>query len=765
MNRSIPALLAVLTATCAAARAATVLVEAEHFRQAGGWVTDTQFVETMGSPYLMAHGLGTPVADASTEITVPAAGEYKVWVRTLDWVAKFNAEGKPGRFHLLVNGQALKTEFGTTSATWHWQEGGTVTLPAGKAALALHDLTGFNGRCDAIVLSSDAGFVPDNTNEIMPAWRQKLLGHPDAPEEAGPFELVVVGGGYAGTGAAISAARMGIPVALIQNRPVLGGNGSSEVRVWAQGNTPPGLYPVGDIINEFSDRASSSPGRAEEFGDDKKEQIARAEKNLKLFLNHYFYQVEMDGKRIKSVLAFDIATGRVKRFAARTFVDCTGHGFLGLKAGADHTMEKDKRMGMSNMWRWKNTDSAQPFPEVPWALSLYEQDFPYPRRGHAEWFWESGFDRHPIDELEYTRDLNLRAGFGAFSAMKKGAYAKMDETGNKHANARLEWMAFVGGTRETLQLLGDVILTEEDIIQKRRFEDATVLTTWSIDLHYAKEQYAKRYPNDPFISYAKFGEHVDRKQGYPVPYRCFYSRNIPNLFMAGRNISVTHQALGTVRVMRTLGMMGVVVGKAAAICAEQDCLPRDVYEKHLARLIELCKLPGGTRRDTIKDAFVVAASPVPEGGVADGQGVGVPPAKLGGIVVDNRAAELVGSWKVSTHASGFVGSEYLHDEGKDKGTKAISFPVKVPANGLYRVNMSYLTGGNRSPKVPVTVRHALGETKVSVNQQETPALEFNLQPLGEFMFKADQTGAVSIETTGTDGIVIADAIQLVPVRK
>lgn len=545
----------------------------------------------------------------------------------------------------------------------------------------------------------------------------------------------------------------------------MGGNGSSEVRVWAQGNTPAGLFPVGDIVNEFSDRAGSSPGRAEEFGDEKKLTIARAEKNLTLYMNHHFFAVEKEGDLIKAVKAFDVTTGQVKRFTARTFVDCTGHGFLGLKAGADHKMEEKERMGMSNMWRWKNEASPQPFPEVPWALSLYEEDFPYPRRGHAEWFWESGFDRHPIDDLEYTRDLNLRAAFGAFSGLKKGAYAKMDDTGNKHANARLEWLAFVGGTRETLQLLGDVVLTQDDIVRKRAFPDACVLTTWSIDLHYAKEQYKKRYPDDPFISYAKFGEHVDRKAGYPVPYRTFYSRNIPNLFMAGRNISVTHEALGTVRVMRTLGMMGVVVGKAAAICAEHNCLPRDVYEKHLAQLIEFCKLPGGTRRATLKDPFVVAESPKPEGASPDGKTVGIPLDKVPGVVVDTKQAEIKGKWFVSAHTSGYIGADYLHDEGKGKGEKSITFPVKVPASGLYKLNFAYRVGGNRAARVPVVVRHAFGDTTVNLNQQESPAGEMGFHPLGEFMFKTDKPGSVLVDNKGTEGIVIVDAIQLVPVGK
>src|SRR5690606_28043649 len=121
------------------------------------------------------------------------------------------------------------------------------------------------------------------------------------------------------------------------------------------------------------------------------------------------------------------------------------------------------------------------------------------------------------------------------------------------------------------RLLGDVLLTHEDVITKRQFPDGCVPSTWSIDLHYPKQQYATKYPDNPFISYAQFDDRIDRAFGYPIPYRCFYSKNIDNLFMAGRCVSVTHEALGTVRVMKTCGMMGEVVGKAASICIAHDC--------------------------------------------------------------------------------------------------------------------------------------------------------------------------------------------------
>ena len=171
----------------------------------------------------------------------------------------------------------------------------------------MHDLTGFDGRCDAIFFSK-AGEAPPNDGATLLKWRQVKLGLSEASTPKFGYDLVVVGGGYAGMGAALSASRMGCKVALIQNRPVLGGNGSSEVRVWAMGNIRRGKFPrIGEIIEEFCDHATKSPGRYEEFGDDLKEQIVRAEKNIDLFLNHHAFAAKTDGKLLKSVTAFDLS--------------------------------------------------------------------------------------------------------------------------------------------------------------------------------------------------------------------------------------------------------------------------------------------------------------------------------------------------------------------------------------------------------------------------------------------------------------------------
>lgn len=589
------------------ARADTLLVEAEQFAETGGWQVDTQFIESMGSPYLIAHGLGTPVADATTTVEIKNQGTYRVWVRTLDWTKRLGRPGGGGAFELHVNGRSIGESLGVGPETWTWQAAGEVDLAPGPATLALRDLSGFNGRVDAVLLSDEPDFTPPSDNHITDRAQWTFRGTPGNGEVHDGFDLVVIGGGYGGLGTAISAARMGAKVALIQNRMVLGGNGSSEVRVWAKGNLPPSQYPLADIVNEIRDHAPASPAAAEAFGDGNKERVVRAEENITLLLGHHAYGLEMDGPRVGSVNVLEIASGRIKRIGGSYFADCTGHGFIGQWAGADLSMVDKGRMGMSNMWMWENTDGPVTFPQKDWMLEFGTKEFPYPRRGHAEWFWESGYDRHPIKELEITRDWNLTVSYSAWNAIKnRGAHAERDPDG--HAKAKLSWLAYVGGTRETQQLLGDVILAGDDVRNRTEFRDAVVPTTWTIDLHYPQEEYVHALPEHPFIARAVHDRWRDREEGYPIPYRSLYSRNVPNLFMAGRNISVDREALGTIRVMNTIAMMGVTIGRAAALAKLHDCSPRELYHDHFDELRTLWLKPGDQRYKTLDELRAALAS-------------------------------------------------------------------------------------------------------------------------------------------------------------
>ncbi len=755
-----PLFLAAISALSAVAFSADqVLVEAESFHEPGGWVLDTQFIEGMGSPYLLAHGMGEAVKDAVTTVRFPGTGKYRVWVRTMDWVARWKAQGAPGKFQVVVDGVPLAETFGTKGASWGWQDGGVVEIAKAGTDIALHDLTGFEGRCDAIYFTTDvAAGAPDAKKSSDPndPWRRTVLGIPLNPEEAGTFDLVVVGGGYGGTAAAISAARMGCKVALVQDRAVLGGNGSSEVRVWAMGGTRRGLYPeLGGIVEEFQDVAKSSPGTFAEFGDDNKEKVVREEKNITLFFNHHVTGVEMGGKgKIGAVVALDTKTGAQRRFAGRFFCDATGHATVAALAGADSTTKETEHMGMSNMWRWAQTSAPAPFPATPWALPLGMDDFPYPQRFHAEWFWESGFNKHPILGLEDTRDWNFRALYGAWNAMKNG------DGKAEHANAKLEWVAYIGGTRESRQVLGDVVLTRDDIAEKKPFPDGTVPTTWDIDLHYPKEQFAKdAAKNDPFISKAVFGKGVDRKQGYPMPYRCFYSRNVENLFTAGRCISVTHEALGTVRVMKTGGMIGEVVGKAASICVRSNVTPRDVYERYYPELQKLMRLPSVARRVSVNEE-----PKLPEGYVSSvlAAGPGADVSALEGLAMDESQAKLTGKWSEGAGLPGYFGEGYHYRGPREAGEARYEF--KIATAGRYEVRMNFSPHPNRATNTPVTVESADGKKTIAVNQRIAAPLEKGFASLGVFAFAPGKPAVVVIGDGVADGNIHADVVQLVPVK-
>jgi len=587
---------------------ALILLEAEQFEKFGGWVHDTQFMDQMGSPYLLAHGLGVPVEDASTTATLPCPGKYRLWVRTMDWVARWNAPGSPGRFRVLIDGRPAAVTFGTEGADWHWQDGGLISI-AGRGddpcrvRVSLDDLTGFEGRCDAVLLSADLDFVPPNTEPELARFRRRLLGLPEQPEPAGRFDLVVCGGGIAGTCAALSAARLGLSVALIQDRPVVGGNNSSEVRVWLHGARNKEPYPrVGDVVAELEQtrRAHYGPANtAELYEDDRKLALVRAEKNIRLFLGWRAVGAETQDGRIVAVIAQDTRTARRVRVEGRWFADCTGDGCIGYLAGADFEMTRRGHMGATNLWNVVKTDRPQPFPRCPWALDLSEKPFPGRGKHGPEplklgcWYWESGFDWHPIAEAEAIRDWNFRAMYGAWDALKN-----VDRVLPEY---RLNWAAYIAGKRESRRLLGDVVLSRQDLVEGRKYPDGCVPTGWKIDLHLPDPRYEKGFEGRAFLSRAIY---TDYKMPYWIPYRCLYSRNVPNLFTAGRDISVTHEALGAVRVMRTCGMMGEVVGMAAAVCRRHETDPREVYTRYLDELKELMRRGVGRSPEAARRSYV-----------------------------------------------------------------------------------------------------------------------------------------------------------------
>lgn len=570
-----------------------LLIEAESFTDKGGWVVDQQFMDQMGSSYLLAHGIGNKVADASTKIVFPTTGIYHVYVRTYNWTSPWKAGKGAGQFALIVEGKSINDNLGTEGDSWIWQKAGQVQIDKPENKIILRDLSGFDGRCDALYFTTDPSNLPPTGGADLETFRREKLELPDEVPIAGEYDFVVVGAGIAGMCAAVSAARLGCKVALINDRPVVGGNNSSEIRVHLGGRIEVGPYKnLGNLQKEFSPSRGGNAQPAQYYEDDKKMNWLKQEKNVELFTNYRVVRLDKKENRIVSVVAKHIESGKELRFKAPLFSDCTGDGTIGYLAGADYRMGREARkefgeslapeqadkMTMGSSIQWYSIEEEKPSTFPPFDYGLTFNDTICEQVTMGEWTWETGMDRDPISDAEQIRDYGMLVVYSNWSFLKNSP-----STREKYARRRLDWVAYVAGKRESRRLLGDYILKEDDIKKNVAHEDASFTTSWSIDLHRKEKKNSLHFPGREFKAETT---HI-YIYPYAVPYRCLYSRNIDNLFMAGRNISVTHVALGTVRVMRTTGMMGEVVGMAASLCKQYGIYPREVYRLHLDELKHL----------------------------------------------------------------------------------------------------------------------------------------------------------------------------------
>ncbi|MBT3381593.1 MAG: FAD-dependent oxidoreductase [Lentisphaerae bacterium] len=594
--------------------ARVIWCEAEQLSDTGGWANDSQHVDIMGSPYLLATGLGKPVADAVTTVVVPAGGVYTLWVRCRDWLPSHS----PGRFKVFVDDQVSPVTFGQAgSDQWQWVNGGEFHLEGGTVELRLRDVTGWWARCDAVVLAGP-GFAPSDDDETCADQRLEHGGVSSEIDELGPYDLVVVGAGPAGLGAAIAAARNGIRVALVQDRPVVGGNASSEIELPAMGyiGSPPDVRNVTGITEElFPEQSWTNYADSSDM-----ERIVRAEGNISLFLNTRSTGVEMaSATRIGAVLALNVHSGRRMRFAAPLFADTTGHGWIGFYAGAEYRVgqeaknefnesmapEKAVRKTMGNsLYKsiFEQRDGPVPFDCPDWAYQWTQDsdfepldshqrtdeivrpdNFDPPSRGkgrnpgpdgngcisHA-WWVEYGGCKDTIQDAEYIRDELFRISLGLWN------YAKNHNPATVEGNLcrELVWLNYVPGVRESRRLIGDVIMTQRDFDEQTVHDDTVAFTDWGPDLHHPEGFWVRG--NDCI--------HVYKGHRTSIPYRSLYSRNIDNLFMAGRCHSGTQLAFSGTRVMRPMCATGQAVGTAAAIAANRGTSPRGVCEHHIREL-------------------------------------------------------------------------------------------------------------------------------------------------------------------------------------
>ncbi|MEM0968829.1 MAG: FAD-dependent oxidoreductase, partial [Verrucomicrobiota bacterium] len=470
-----------------------LLIEACSFSNPGGWKLDTQHYQQMGGAYLLAHGMGIPVENASTTVEIPEAGEWHFWVRNRDWCP--GSWESPGKFRVHVNGSALEPTFGQANEAWHWQNGGSLSLEAGNAEIALQDLTGFDGRCDALFLTKDPNpTLPNKDLKELSDWKDQLSGRASTGIQEFEYDLVIVGGGMSGCGAALAARKQGLNVALIQDRPVFGGNASEEIRVHTLG-----IHGYATDLLKSIDTIHYPNGSADAKIDQQKRDATMAASGVDLFAHHIACGLEKQGDRIASVEAREVTSGVIKRFRAPVFIDATGDGWLGFWGGAEYRTGREahaefeekwdqhgdlwspevadkKVMGTSVLWNGEQTNERQEFPEVPWAMPVAKDH----EATKGEWYWEySNNDLDQIADAEQIRDHMLRAIYGSFSNAKLHP---------KNATYKLTWVAYVGGKRCSRRIVGDHIYSMKDATERREFPDAVVVEKRDVDSHYQRKE-------------------------------------------------------------------------------------------------------------------------------------------------------------------------------------------------------------------------------------------------------------------------------------
>ena len=406
-------------------------------------------------------------------------------------------------------------------------------------------------------------------------------------------DVLVAGGGAAGVACALAAARCGAQVILCQDRPVLGGNASSEVRMHIVGANGTGSFDRGQeleteareggIIEEIRlDACVRNPQRSASMFDLILYDKCRSEPNLTVMLNTAVTGVEMDGNRIERAIAERQSTEDRFLIRAAVFVDCTGDGRLGLEAGASYmegresgsqfgeALAGDKsdslRMGSTILMQARRHEQPMPFVALPWARKFTEQELRLrlyatpgeeePTHEYGYWWAEWGGTLDTIKDNETIRDELLAAVLGIWDHIKNGPPGTPpDKDPFEAAHWALDWFGFLPGKRESRRFIGHRILTEQDVLRSRPFDDAIAYGGWSLDLH---------PPAGVDASKLSPCEQHQVPHLYDIPLGCCVARDIRNLMFAGRNISATHVAFSSTRVMATCGVVGQGVGTAAA---------------------------------------------------------------------------------------------------------------------------------------------------------------------------------------------------------
>lgn len=395
-------------------------------------------------------------------------------------------------------------------------------------------------------------------------------------------DLCVVGGGLAGMCAAIAAARSGVKVVLVHDRPVFGGNASSEIRMWICGAKGTNNRETGIVEEIELTSLWRNPDKLYPIWDGILFEKVKNEKNIVALLNCSVCDAETEGNRIRSVTGWQTTTQQWHTVTATYFADCSGDSVLAPLCGAEYRIGREapaefgeavelpaadrKTMGMSCLIQMRKTDRPTTFIPPVWATKLPQECMEHrtpqmDRVAENFWYLELGGNRDSIHDTEEVRDELVALAYGMVDYIKNsgkvpdGAYWELD------------WMGFLPGKRESRRMVGPYILTQRDISNQTDFPDVVAYGGWPMDNHHP----------DGFYHIGEPTTYGDTPSPYGIPYRCLYSVNVENLFFAGRNISASHLAMSSSRVMATCAVMGEAVGTAAAIAARNGLTPHGVY--------------------------------------------------------------------------------------------------------------------------------------------------------------------------------------------
>ena len=445
--------------------------------------------------------------------------------------------------------------------------------------------------------------------------KSEIFGFSTVEHEA---DVCIIGAGAAGMFAAVAAARNGAKVALMHDRPVVGGNASGEVRMWIRGahgrdNRETGLTEELALAN-----LRRNPTLNFSIWDSVTYEMIINEPNIDLMLNCSCLDAEMDGNRVVGVKGWQTTTQKFHHVKAKIFADCSGDSVLAPLTGAEFRMGReareefnediapivsdDRTMGNTCLMQVREVDHPVPFIAPDWAEKFTDETIRHrvninnPDQFKNDNFWwnELGGEYNAIDDAEMLREKLLKITFGVWDYYKNSG--RFDS-----ANWELDWVGFLPGKRESRRYVGDYILNQNDVRTEGRFEDIVAYGGWTMDDHHPAGFATTERPTIFHPAPSPFG----------IPYRCLYSKNIENLMFSGRNISCTHTAMSACRVMATCATLGQAMGIGAALASRYDTTPRGVYEHHLSELkqtlmIDDCYLPFNKRALTPAMAGITA---------------------------------------------------------------------------------------------------------------------------------------------------------------